>query len=112
VRRRDGSQIEYAEIQNLKQWETIHVRANTYIVCCNSYLTPQVLYNSGIRPEPLGRYLTEQPMSFCQIVLKQDIVDAIASDSRFSDKVKAHAKQSPHDPVPIPEEEPEPQAVS
>jgi pyranose oxidase len=106
---RDGSRIEYAEVQNLAEWETLHIRANTYIVACNAYLTPQVLYASGIRPAPLGRYLTEQPMSFCQIVLKQNLVDAILDDSRFADRVIEHRELNPHDPVPIPEEDPEPQ---
>jgi pyranose oxidase len=105
----DGSRIEYAEITNLMAWETFNVRANTYIVCCNAYLTPQLLYNSGIRPEPLGRYLTEQPMSFTQIVLKQDHIDAIRSDSRFAEAVRAHQEESPLDPLPIPTGDPEPQ---
>jgi pyranose oxidase len=105
----DGSRIEYAEIQNLVDWRTLHIRANTYVVCCNSYLTPQVLYNSGIRPYPLGRYLTEQPMAFCQIVLKQDIVDQIPNNPEFADRVRAYQEQNPRDPVPIPEGEPEPQ---
>jgi len=106
---RDGSQIEYAEIQNLSEWQTLHVKASTYIVCCNAYLTPQVLYNSGIRPEPLGRYLTEQPMAFCQIVLRQDIVDRIPDNPEFAERVRAYREQNPHDPVPIPDGEPEPQ---
>ena len=106
----DGSRIEYAEVQNLMEWKTIHIKANTYIVACNAYLTPQVLYNSGIRPAPLGRYLTEQPMAFCQIVLKQDIVDRIPENPQFAERVRAYQEQNPHDPVPIPEGEPEPQA--
>ena len=84
------------------EWRTIRVYANTYVVCCNAYLTPQVLYNSGLRPAPLGHYLTEQPMAFCQIVLRQDIVDGVAEDPRFADRVKAHREQDPRDPIPIP----------
>ena len=45
----DGSGISHAEIQNLSEWSTYNVKATTYIVCCNAYLTPQVLFNSGIR---------------------------------------------------------------
>jgi pyranose oxidase len=105
----DGSRIEYAEVQNLLEWRTIDVYADTFIVCCNAYLTPQVLYNSGIRPEPLGRYLTEQPMAFCQVVLRQDIADKLARDPRFAEKIKAHREQYPLDPVPIPVDDPEPQ---
>lgn len=106
----DGSRIEYAEVQNLMEWKTIHIKANTYVVACNAYLTPQVLYNSGIRPAPLGCYLTEQPMAFCQIVLRQDIVDRILENPQFAERVKAYQEQNPLDPVPIPEDEPEPQA--
>jgi pyranose oxidase len=109
VRSGDGSRIEYAEIQNLVEWRTINVYANTYVVCCNAYLTPQVLYNSGIRPDPLGHFLTEQPMAFCQIVLRQEIVDRIADDSRFAEKVKAHRDLNARDPIPIPMTDPEPQ---
>jgi pyranose oxidase len=105
----DGSRIEYAEIQDLREWRTLHVKANTYIVCCNAYLTPQVLYASGIRPEPLGRYLTEQPMAFCQIVLKRDIVERIPENPQFAERVRAYREQHPHDPVPIPMGESEPQ---
>lgn len=106
---RDGSRIEYAEVQDLLEWRTIHVRANTYVVCCNAYLTPQVLYNSGIRPDPLGHYLTEQPMSFCQVVMRQDLVDRVTADPRFAERVKAHRERDPRDPIPIPMGDPEPQ---
>lgn len=105
----DGSRIEYAEIEDLVEWHSIHVKAQTYIVACNSYLTPQVLYNSGIRPDALGRYLTEQPMSFCQVVLKQELVEGIAENPEFAERVREHREQNPQDPVPIPEDEPEPQ---
>ena len=102
VPNRDGTAIEYAEIQNLREWDTVQVKANTYIVCCNAYLTPQVLFASGIRPDALGRYLTEQPMSFSQIVLKQEIVDSIVDHPEFAERVQQHKNEHPQDPVPIP----------
>ena len=105
----DGSRIESAEIVDLQDWRTYQVKAKTVIVCCNAYLTPQLLYNSNIRPAPLGHYLTEQPMSFCQIVLKQEAVERISADPRFAGKVQQHQQETPNDPVPIPEDEPEPQ---
>lgn len=104
----DGSRIEYAEVEDLIEWHTLNVKAETYVLACNAYLTPQVLYNSGIRPDALGRYLTEQPMAFCQIVLKQEIVDGIAADPEFAERVGVHREQNPQDPVPMPEDEPEP----
>jgi pyranose oxidase len=57
----------------------------------------------------LGRYLTEQPTAFCQVVLRQDIVDRIADDPRFAERVNAYRAKDPNDPVPIPEGDPEPQ---
>lgn len=104
----DGSRVEYAEVQDLADWKTLRVEADTFIVACGAVLTPQLLYASEIRPEPLGRYLCEQPVAFCQIVLNQEIVDSIATDPRFTDVVQAHAQTSPTDPVPIPSGDPEP----
>ncbi|XRQ11860.1 pyranose oxidase [Actinomadura welshii] len=108
VRSADGSRVEYAEIQNLADWRTLRVEAEHFVVACGAVLTPQLLYASHIRPEPLGRYLSEQPVSFCQIVLRQDIVDAVRDDPRFADRIAEHHKKSPDDPVPIPENDPEP----
>lgn len=48
-------------------------------------------------------------MSFCQIVLKQSCIDSITDDPRFQEKIRQHRQDSPNDPVPIPEDEPEPQ---
>jgi pyranose oxidase len=104
----DGSRIKYAEIVDLPSTRVVRVEADTFVVACGSVLTPQVLYASGIRPQALGRYLTEQPVAFCQIVLRQALVDAIESDLRFADQVAAHRRKAPHDPVPIPRHDPEP----
>src|SRR5690606_34588162 len=48
-------------------------------------------------------------MAFCQIVLKQNLVDAVIDDPRFADRIALHRELNPHDPVPIPVEDPEPQ---
>jgi choline dehydrogenase-like flavoprotein len=68
----DGTRIEYAEIEDHVTWRTLRVEANTYVVACGAVLTPQLLYASGVRPHALGRYLTEQPVAFCQVVLRDD----------------------------------------
>ncbi|NKZ07047.1 pyranose oxidase [Actinomadura latina] len=108
VRSADGSRVEYAEIQNLGDWGTLRVEAEHFIVAGGAVLTPQLLHASHIRPEALGRYLCEQPVAFCQIVLHQDIVDGVRDDSRFTDRIGEHRKRSPEDPIPIPENDPEP----
>lgn len=70
----DGSRIEYAEIVDHANWRTLEVEASTYVVACGAVLTPQLLHASGIRPPSLGRYLTEQPVAFCQVLLGDDLV--------------------------------------
>jgi pyranose oxidase len=109
VRSADGTQIDYAEIQDLRNWRTLHVQANTYIVAAGAALTPQVLYASDVRPPALGRYLSEQPTAFCQIVLRQDHIDKVAADPRFAERARAHRDAHPHDPLPMPLDDPEPQ---
>ncbi|MGC9381738.1 pyranose oxidase [Streptomyces sp. MH13] len=109
VRSADGSRVEYAEIRDLRRWRTLRVEAETFVVAGNAYLTPQLLYASRIRPRALGRYLSEQPISFCQIVLSQELVDSVAADPRFDDVVREHRASAPQDPVPIPRSDPEPQ---
>jgi pyranose oxidase len=72
----DARKVVAAVVRDLRDVrEPIELHAEHYIVACNAVLTPQLLFNSGIRPAALGRYLTEQPMAFCQIVLDQDLVD-------------------------------------
>jgi pyranose oxidase len=114
VRSKDGSRIEYAVVENLIEWKTIKVYAKTFIVAAGAVLTPQILYNSDIKRN-VGNYLAEQPMAFCQVVLKKELVEGI-KELYFSDKIKdlkrrceAHQKKNPKDPVPIPMNDPEPQ---
>ena len=109
VRSGDGGRIEYAEVQSLHDWKTIRVEADQFFVAGNAILTPQLLWASGIRPEPLGRYLTEQPVAFCQIVLRHDLVEGVPTDPRFADRATRHREENPDDPVPIPEHDGEPQ---
>ena len=72
-------------------------------------LTPQILFNSEIEPNALGHYLCEQPLAFCQIVLKQDIVDDLCST--WKAKVDAYCNENPDDPIPIPMDDPTPQVA-
>jgi pyranose oxidase len=111
IRKPDGKSIEYAEVEDLIGWKTYYIHANTVVLAVGAILTPQVLFNSEFDKDlpALGKYLSEQPLAFCQIVLKQGIVDQIRRDPRFRDKVRAHQRQNPRDPIPIPVHDPEPQ---
>nr|ACH85575.1 CetL [Actinomyces sp. Lu 9419] len=98
----DGSRIDYAELVDHTTSRTLRVEASTYVVACGAVLTPQLLHASGIRPPALGRYLTEQPVAFCQVLLRDDLVEGIAADPRFAARVAAHRAGHPDDAVPIP----------
>jgi len=83
---------------------TVVLEAKFYVVAAGAVATPQILFSSdkayqretqtgvdgnSIFPQ-LGKYITEQPMSFCQVILDRDIINSIASTS------------SSGDPLPIP----------
>lgn len=105
------TQVVAALLRNLNTSNDELVVAKSFVIACGAVCTPQILWNSNIRPYALGRYLSEQSMTFCQIVLKRGIVDAIATDPRFAAKVEAHKKKHPDDVLPIPFHEPEPQVM-
>ena len=54
-------------IRDLKCDRDIFVWPRAVVIACGAVGTPQILHNSGITPKPLGRYLTEQSLAFCQV---------------------------------------------
>ncbi|MGC9536005.1 pyranose oxidase [Streptomyces sp. UG1] len=110
------------KVRNLRDLnEKVTINAEVYVVACNPVLTPQLLFASELRSESLGRYLTEQPMAFCQTVLKQSILDDVVTllekypDAKtrvkeYIDKQrqKQQEKTPGADPVPFPKGELEP----
>jgi len=63
----------------------------------------------------LGKYITEQPMAFCQIVLLRDLVEDVGNPvgkpDWWNDAVAAHKAKNPNDPLAIPFLDPEPQVT-
>ena len=96
-------------MKDLLQKKRYRVHAEVFVLAGGAILTPQILFNSEIEPEALGHYLCEQPIAFCQIVLKQEIVDSIESRPEWKEKVHQHKSKNPRDPIPIPLEDPTPQ---
>ena len=113
VVRSDGTQsINYAVVKDLLEKKTYHIHAKVFVLAAGAILTPQILFNSEIQPAALGHYLCEQPMAFCQIVLKQEIIDDIEKDSRWTKKIEEHKRKNPEDPIPIPIDDPTPQVFN
>ena len=63
----DPSKILGVLVRDLKTDTDHFIVAKAVVIACGAVGTPQVLYNSGIRPWALGRFMTEQSLSFCQV---------------------------------------------
>jgi pyranose oxidase len=96
----DGDRVIGAKLEHLPSLQNQEVHADIVIVAANAFYTPQLLWKSKIRPRALGHYLNDQPMAFCQIVLKHELLD----------KIKELWNPPPPsvDPVPIPKDDPIP----
>nr|Q75ZP8.1 RecName: Full=Pyranose 2-oxidase; Short=P2Ox; Short=POD; Short=POx; Short=PROD; Short=Pyranose oxidase; AltName: Full=FAD-oxidoreductase; AltName: Full=Glucose 2-oxidase; AltName: Full=Pyranose:oxygen 2-oxidoreductase [Lyophyllum shimeji]BAD12079.1 pyranose oxidase [Lyophyllum shimeji] len=104
-----------------------YIMAKVYVLASGAIGNPQILYNSGfsglqVTPRNdslipnLGRYITEQPMAFCQIVLRQEFVDSVRDDPYglpwWKEAVAQHIAKNPTDALPIPFRDPEPQVTT
>lgn len=103
-----------------------YIRAKTYVVAAGAVATPQILANSGfggtrdyakhIIPN-LGTHIVEQPMTFCQVVLKKNLVNDIGKNldqkpEWWRKAVEYHLEHyGKIDPLPIPFQDPEPQVT-
>lgn len=104
----DGKQIQYAEVRELLSDKCHRITANLYVICAGAVLTPQILFNSHIRPAALGCYLCEQPLAFCQVVLLQELIDKIKRKPEAISFMTTHRE----DPIPIPYSDPQPQVMT
>jgi pyranose oxidase len=135
--------VEAAEVKCLlpkeegrgEQEGTFFIRAKSYVIACGSVATAQVLANSQ-RPKHgplkanddtnavietpltpnLGKYITEQPMTFCQIVLDASLINSVPKDPYhlkwWAEEVRQHEAKFPHDPISIPFHDPDPQVTT
>lgn len=141
------AEVDHVVVRNLRDFGAkdrpteYHIKPKALIVACGAVLTAQLLYASRIDEHlnlPVGKYMTEQPMAFCQIVLKQEYLDELErhlgevteKDDKphaqaARDRVKAYRaeqkkiisenqashRKRPADPIPFPKDEPEPNLV-
>ncbi|TFK34951.1 hypothetical protein BDQ12DRAFT_706791 [Crucibulum laeve] len=100
-----------ALLRNMNTDEDVLVIAKAFVIACGAIGTPQILWNSHIRPSSLGKYLTEQSVAFSQVVFDRNIITSIEKDPRWAERIKTHKEKHPKDPLPIPFNDPEPQLV-
>ena len=58
----------------------MEVRADAVVVAADAIRTPQLLWASGIRPAALGRYLTEHPLLFGVVAVRDGVLPPPATD--------------------------------
>jgi choline dehydrogenase-like flavoprotein len=71
---RDGDRAVGAVLRDLRTGAEEEVRADAVVVAADALRTPQLLWASGIRPAALGRYLTEHPLLFGVVALREGTV--------------------------------------
>ncbi|MGY1810261.1 GMC oxidoreductase [Blastococcus sp. SYSU D00669] len=74
----DGDRATGVEVVDLTTGERSTVTARAVVVAADAFRTPQLLWASGVRPEALGRYLTEHPQIMAASVLDEKFVPADA----------------------------------
>jgi pyranose oxidase len=76
--------------KDLATGESFHIGCKALVVTADALRTPQLLWNSEIRPPALGRYLNDQPQVICAVKLHPRFVDqsldARANAPRIGDK--------------------------
>ena len=86
------------EYQDAVSGEKFFAEADAVVVAADAMRTPQLLWNSEVRPEALGRYLTEHPVIFCVIALDASKFGGKLSDSALASE-RAMGALSPNDPI-------------
>jgi hypothetical protein len=108
-------------MRDLESGAETEERADEVVVAADALRTPQLLWASGIRPEALGRYLTEHPLVFGVVAVKDGLLPPLDSTVASIDPVRVvvgvrfqeerhpfHAQLlfSPVCPIPLPTESP------
>ncbi|HEU4347666.1 MAG TPA: GMC oxidoreductase [Actinoplanes sp.] len=118
---RDGDRVVGAVLRDLPTGDEEEVRADAVVVAADAIRTPQLLWASGIRPAALGRYLTEHPLLFGVVALRDGVVPPRTDAGAPVDPIRAvvsipfdeerhpyHAQllYSPISPAPLPADSP------
>jgi choline dehydrogenase-like flavoprotein len=71
---REGDRAVGAVLRDQRTGAEEEVRADAVVLAADALRTPQLMWASGIRPEALGRYLTEHPLLFGVVAVRPDVL--------------------------------------
>ncbi|MEI3868722.1 GMC oxidoreductase [Microbacterium sp. CCNWLW134] len=94
----DGTRATGVSIEDLRTGERSTVDADLVVVAADAFRSPQLLWASGIRPQALGRYLTEHPVVISTVALDAEKMRRFADESDLAEE-KARRAVNPVDPV-------------
>ena len=115
---REGDRAVGAVLRDLRTGAEEEVRADVVVLAADALRTPQLLWASGIRPEALGRYLTEHPLLFGVVAVRDDVLPPREASAGPIDPIRAivaipfdeerhpysaQMMYSPVSPAPLPE---------
>jgi choline dehydrogenase-like flavoprotein len=117
---RDGDRVVGAVLRDLRTGAEEEVYADAVVVAADAIRTPRLLWASGIRPPALGRYLTEHPLVFGVIAVRDGLLSPATATSTTdpiqgaltigydeeSHPFHGQLMYSPLCPVPLPEDSP------
>jgi pyranose oxidase len=87
-----------ARVRNLSTGDELEIDADLVVVAAGSFLTPRLLWKSGIRPRALGHYLHDHPQAGAKFRLKPEVLDDLR---RLPDNPAAdHPIPIKHDAIP------------
>ncbi|WJL94474.1 GMC oxidoreductase [Microbacterium sp. ET2] len=94
----DGTRATGVTVEDLRTGEHSTVDADLVVVAADAFRSPQLLWASGVRPQALGRYLTEHPVVISTVALDAEKMRRFADESDLADE-KARRAVNPVDPV-------------
>ncbi|MGN6206644.1 GMC oxidoreductase [Humibacter sp.] len=84
----EGDRVIAVEVEHLPTRARETISARVIIVAANAFQTPQLLWASGIRPDALGRYLTEHVLVYSVVALRDEVVERAGIDTPVAQLVK------------------------
>ncbi|WP_156761535.1 GMC oxidoreductase [Microbacterium karelineae] len=95
---RDGGRATGVTVEDLQTGRTRTVDADLVVVAADAFRSPQLLWESGVRPRALGHYLTEHPVVISTVALDAERMDRFATEDDLAAELARRALNAA-DPV-------------